>query len=83
MKEFLHHTKISPKYFGLSQTILPRLDIVDMVLAQPESTDSKCDFDQFIITGGSPIPAICGINTGLHSKYWPAMADTDTEDCRE
>ena len=62
-------TKISPKYFGLSQTILPRLDIVDMVLAQPESTDSKCDFDQFIITGGSPIPAICGINTGLHSKY--------------
>ena len=73
-------TKISPKYIGLSQTILPRLDIVDMVLAQPESTDSKCDFDQFIITGGSPIPAICGINTGLHSKY---RADTDTEDCRE
>ena len=76
-------TKVSAKYFCLSQTLLPRLDIVDMVLAQPESTDSKCDFDQFIITGGSPIPAICGINTGLHSKYWPAMADTDTEDCRE
>lgn len=75
--------KDPPQYFCLSQTLLPRLDIVDMVLAQPESTDSKCDFDQFIITGGSPIPAICGINTGLHSKYWPAMADTDTEDCRE
>lgn len=40
-----------------------------MVLAQPESTDHKCDFDQFIVTGGSPIPAICGTNNGLHSKY--------------
>ena len=47
---------------------LPRLDIDDMVLAQPEATDHKCDFDQFIVTGGSPLPAICGTNTGLHSK---------------
>ena len=39
-----------------------------MVLAQPEATDHKCDFDQFIVTGGSPLPAICGTNTGLHSK---------------
>ena len=61
--------KDPPQYFCLSQTLLPRLDIVDMLLAQPETTDSKCDFDQFIITGGSPIPAICGVNTGLHSKY--------------
>jgi len=43
-----------------------RLDVEDMVLAQPESTDHKCDFDQFIVTGGSPIPAICGTNSGLH-----------------
>merc|ERR1712014_385807 len=43
-----------------------RLDIDDMVLAQPEATDHKCDFDQFIVTGGSPLPAICGTNTGLH-----------------
>jgi len=46
-----------------------RLDVENMVLAQPEATDHKCDFDQFIVTGGSPIPAICGTNSGLHSKY--------------
>lgn len=46
-----------------------RLDVENMVLAQPEPTDHKCDFDQFIVTGGSPIPAICGTNNGLHSKY--------------
>ena len=45
-----------------------RLDIDDMILAQPEPTDHKCDFDQFIVTGGSPLPAICGTNTGAHSK---------------
>jgi len=43
-----------------------RLDVENMVLAQPESTDHKCDFDQFIVSGGSPIPAICGTNKGLH-----------------
>jgi len=43
-----------------------RLDVENMILAQPESTDHKCDFDQFIVTGGSPIPAICGTNNGLH-----------------
>merc|ERR1712223_1641908 len=49
-----------------SHPALPRLDIDDMVLAQPEATDHKCDFDQFIVTGGSPLPAICGTNTGAH-----------------
>jgi hypothetical protein len=39
-----------------------------MVLAQPETTDHKCESDQFIVTGGAPVPAICGTNTGAHSK---------------
>lgn len=55
-----------------------RLDIDDMVLAQPEATDHKCDFDQFIVTGGSPLPAICGTNTGTHSKC--ALGREDTRD---
>ena len=45
-----------------------RLDIENMVLAQPETTDHKCESDQFIVTGGAPVPAICGTNTGAHSK---------------
>ena len=36
------------------------------MLAQPEGTDSKCKDDMFIVTGGSPVPSICGTNTGSH-----------------
>ena len=45
-----------------------RLDMDNLILAQPESTDNKCNSDQLIVTGGAPIPAICGTNTGQHSK---------------
>jgi len=37
-----------------------------MILAQPDSTDHKCESDQFIVTGGAPLPAICGTNNGAH-----------------
>ena len=37
-----------------------RLDFYDFVLSQPESTDHQCQDDQFIVSGGSQIPAICG-----------------------
>ena len=47
---------------------LSRLDLDNLILQQPESTDHKCNYDQLIVTGGSPIPAICGTNTGQHSK---------------
>eukprot|EP00094_Tigriopus_californicus_P011978 TCALIF_11572-PA protein Name:"Protein of unknown function" AED:0.19 eAED:0.22 QI:148/0.58/0.61/1/0.83/0.84/13/0/679 len=43
-----------------------RLDYDNLVLAQPEATDHVCQDDQFIISGGAPIPAICGTNTGTH-----------------
>lgn len=45
-----------------------RLDFDNFVLSQPESTDHVCQNDQFVVSGGPPIPAICGVNTGLHSK---------------
>ena len=38
------------------------------MLAQPETTDHKCSDDQFIVSGGAPVPAICGTSTGAHSE---------------
>ena len=46
-----------------------RLDMDTMELSQPETTDNQCQGDQFIISGGSPVPAICGTNSGIHSEY--------------
>jgi len=45
-----------------------RLDFFVMVLVQPEGNDSLCNRDQFIVTGGSRVPSICGTNTGQHSE---------------
>ena len=50
-----------------------RLDFSNFVLAQPEATDNTCKDDLFIVTGGSPVPSICGTNTGAHSKYLPLI----------
>ena len=52
------------------QHLSHRLDLNNLILAQPEATDHKCNFDQLIVTGGSPIPAVCGTNTGQHSKLY-------------
>jgi hypothetical protein len=38
-----------------------------MMLVQPETNDSNCNRDQFIVTGGSRVPSICGTNNGQHS----------------
>ena len=40
----------------------------NMILAQPETTDNQCQSDQFIVSGGTPVPALCGTLTGSHSK---------------
>ena len=47
-----------------------RLDFANFVLAQPEVTDNKCKDDMFIVTGGPPVPSICGVNTGSHSQKY-------------
>ena len=61
--------KLSQLSYKLSQlSHLPRLDMNNLILAPPESTDNKCNADQLIVTGGAPVPAICGTNTGQHSK---------------
>ena len=36
--------------------------------AAPDSVDQNCVTDQLVVSGGTTIPAICGTNTGQHSK---------------
>lgn len=45
-----------------------RLDFVTMVLNPPDGNNTNCNLDQFLVTGGSRVPPICGLNTGQHSK---------------
>ena len=61
-------SKILVLKVALQFSLLIRLDFDNFVLAQPETTDHQCQDDQFIVSGGSPIPAICGTNSGAHSK---------------
>jgi hypothetical protein len=49
-----------------------RLDFDQFNIAGPEPVDNMCNNDQFIVAGGNPAPAICGINTGNHSEYTAA-----------
>ncbi|XP_077301690.1 uncharacterized protein LOC143922340 [Arctopsyche grandis] len=43
-----------------------RLDFDQFQITGPESINHICDNDQFIVSGGNPVPAICGINQGSH-----------------
>ncbi|KAK9496784.1 hypothetical protein O3M35_012977 [Rhynocoris fuscipes] len=43
-----------------------RIDFDQFKLAGPESTNNVCNNDQFIVSGGNPIPGICGVNNGNH-----------------
>ncbi len=45
-----------------------RLDFDNFVSAAPDSVDNNCITDQFIVSGGSSIPPICGTNTGQHGQ---------------
>ncbi|KAF5273277.1 hypothetical protein FQR65_LT04699 [Abscondita terminalis] len=43
-----------------------RLDFDQFVLMGPEIVNNMCNNDQFIVSGGNPVPGICGFNTGNH-----------------
>lgn len=47
--------------------ILLRLDFDRFTIAGPERINNVCNQDQFIVSGGNPVPAICGFNQGSHS----------------
>ncbi|XP_066598600.1 uncharacterized protein [Prorops nasuta] len=43
-----------------------RLDFVQFNIRGPEVTHHVCTYDQFIVSGGNPVPTICGNNNGNH-----------------
>nr|XP_046468147.1 uncharacterized protein LOC124212301 [Neodiprion pinetum] len=43
-----------------------RLDFDQFNIRGPEPTNNACTNDQFIVSGGNPIPPICGSNNGNH-----------------
>ncbi|XP_050684030.1 uncharacterized protein LOC126978945 [Leptidea sinapis] len=43
-----------------------RLDFDRFTIAGPEKSNHVCNQDQFIVSGGNPVPAICGVNQGNH-----------------
>jgi len=43
-----------------------RLDFDIMDIQQPDLSTHQCTIDRFVVTGGSPVPIICGYNTGQH-----------------
>lgn len=46
-----------------------RLDFDQFKILGPETLNNVCNNDQFIISGaGNPVPSICGMNMGNHSK---------------
>ncbi|XP_078034170.1 uncharacterized protein LOC144468505 [Augochlora pura] len=43
-----------------------RLDFMIFNIRGPETINNQCIYDQFIVSGGNPVPPICGVNTGNH-----------------
>lgn len=41
-----------------------RLDFDTFMISQPETVDHQCINDRFTVSGGTPVPSICGTNTG-------------------
>lgn len=48
-----------------------RLDFDQFNVMGPETVNHMCSNDQFIVSGATnPVPAICGVNSGNHSKFY-------------
>lgn len=45
-----------------------RIDLEHFSIAGPEPLNHVCNTDQFLVSGGSPAPTICGTSHGEHSK---------------
>lgn len=46
-----------------------RLDLDQFSINGPEIVNHICNNDQFLVSGGSPAPTICGNSNGDHSLY--------------
>ncbi|KAJ8935637.1 hypothetical protein NQ318_015614 [Aromia moschata] len=51
-------------YFVFS--LQEELDFDQLNIMGPEPINHICNYDQFIVSGGSPVPTICGNNMGNH-----------------
>ncbi|KOC68748.1 hypothetical protein WH47_06540 [Habropoda laboriosa] len=54
-----------------------RLDFVQFNIRGPETTNHQCVYDQFIVSGGNPVPTICGSNTGNHIYIDSGLGQTN------
>lgn len=59
--------KILPKLLMYSYS--GRLDFTQFNIRGPETVNNVCTYDQFIVSGGNPVPTICGNNNGNHSEH--------------
>lgn len=46
-----------------------RLDLEHFSVSGPEPLNHVCNTDQFLVSGGSPVPILCGNAHGEHSNY--------------
>ena len=63
--KFVHFTIFREIDFTIFFQVKVVFDLFD--LSDPDP-DGICASDFFLATGGSPVPQICGTNTGHHSK---------------
>ncbi|KYM94988.1 hypothetical protein ALC62_14583 [Cyphomyrmex costatus] len=54
-----------------------RLDFVQFNIRGPETTNNVCVYDQFIVSGGNPVPIICGNNDGNHMYIDTGVGQTN------
>ncbi|XP_012535462.2 uncharacterized protein LOC105836164 [Monomorium pharaonis] len=54
-----------------------RLDFVQFNIRGPETMNNVCVYDQFIVSGGNPVPTICGNNDGNHMYIDTGVGQTN------
>ncbi|PBC33191.1 Cubilin [Apis cerana cerana] len=54
-----------------------RLDFMHFNIRGPETTNHQCIYDQFIVSGGNPIPTICGNNAENHLYIDAGLGQTN------
>lgn len=55
-------------FYNLYFYIPFRMDFDNFAIAGPEPLNHICNTDQFLVSGGSPAPVICGTSHGDHCK---------------
>lgn len=64
-KIYFFYRKFKYNWFHSS---LYRLDFDHFAISPPEASNHICNTDQFLVSGGSPAPTICGTSHGDHSN---------------